>query len=121
MGSGGGGGGDPSALQRTAAPAPGLPISGKDSTIGDPYEYGKFQSFLPDIPNDGSAAPSAHGLQNDMFMYKSPSGVVAQSDQSGQINDLRDALAKLQDASKKRDQFGAGAEPSFSGYMPATS
>jgi len=75
MGSGGGGGGDPSALQRTAAPAPGLPISGKDSTIGDPFDYGKFQSFLPNAPSEGPA-DTATGLKAPMFDYRSPSQIM---------------------------------------------
>ena len=50
---------------------PGLPVAGKDSTIGDPYEYGKFQNFLPDAkasgPND-----MATGLRPEMFEYRKP-------------------------------------------------
>jgi len=96
MGSGGGGGGgNPALLMQNAAPMQGLPVAGKDSTIGSPYEYGKFQNFLPDIPAEGPA-PSATGLRPDMFQYRSPSGVVAQSDVGNQIQQLRDALAKLQ-------------------------
>ena len=120
MGSDGGGGGNPQALYQNAAPMEGLPIAGKDSTIGSPYEYGKFQNFLPDIKADGPN-DMATGLCPDMFMYKSPSGVVAQSDQSGQIDQLRDALAKLTEASKKKDQqFGAGADVG-SMFMPPAS
>jgi hypothetical protein len=55
-------------------PIPDLPVAGKDSTIGDPYEYGKFQSFLPDAkasgPND-----MATGLRPEMFQYRKPTGV----------------------------------------------
>jgi hypothetical protein len=74
MGSGGGGGGNPALLTQNAAPMGGLPIAGKDSNIGDPYDYGKFQSFLPN-PNPDGSATLARGLTPDMFQYKSPSGV----------------------------------------------
>jgi len=97
MGSGGGGGGgNPAALYQNAAPMEGLPISGKESTIGSPWEYGEFQNFLPDIPEAGKGpAPSATGLTSEMFKYKSPTGVVAQSETGNQINDLKNELAKL--------------------------
>jgi hypothetical protein len=77
MGSGGGGGGNPALLTQNAAPMGGLPIAGKDSNIGDPFNYGKFQNFLPDVPADGSAMPLAHGLTANMFQYRSPNGTVA--------------------------------------------
>jgi hypothetical protein len=93
----------------------GLPIAGKDSTIGSPFEYGKFQSFLPDLATDGGPNPMAKGLTSDMFQYKSPSGVVAQSDTGNQIKELRDALAKLTASSKdSSNQFGAGGDGAFS-------
>ena len=69
----------------------------QSGAVSDPFDYGKFQNFLPDIPSDGSKAPLAHGLTPDMFTYKSPGGV-AQAGVGDQINDLRTALAKLQSA-----------------------
>jgi len=110
MGSGGGGGGgNPAALYQNAAPMGGLPIAGAESTIGSPYEYGQFQSFLPDVPtaeqhSQGQRAPSATGLNSDMFQYRSPTGVVAESGVGNQISDLRGALAKLTaEAAAKKD------------------
>ena len=76
MGSGGGGGsGNPALLMQNANPMQGLPIAGQGGGVGNPLEYGKFQSFLPDIPAEGRA-PSATGLRPDMFEYKSPTGVL---------------------------------------------
>lgn len=71
---------------------PGLPIAGKDSNIGSPYEYGKFQNFLPDIKATGQN-DMATGLRPDMFTYRSPSGVVAEGGAGNQIQSLRDELA----------------------------
>lgn len=94
MGSDGGGGGNPQALYQNAAPMQGLPIVGKDSSaVGNPYDYGKFQNFLPDAGSDGKY-PVARGLSPDMFTYKSPSGTVAPG-VGDQISDLRAQLAKL--------------------------
>jgi hypothetical protein len=94
MGSDGGGGGNPQALYANAAPMQGLPIVGKDSSaVGNPYDYGKFQNFLPDAGSDGKY-PVARGLTPDMFTYKSPSGAVAPG-VGDQISDLRTQLAKL--------------------------
>jgi hypothetical protein len=112
--SGGGGGGNPNAMFMNVAPMADLPIAGKDSAVGSPYEYGKFQSFLPDIKAEGPN-DMATGLRPEMFQYKSPSGVVAQSDQGNQIQSLRDQLAQLQAAQAKMgsggsNQFGAGEE-----------
>jgi hypothetical protein len=112
MGSGGGGGGgNPGLLTQNAAPMQGLPIAGKDSTIGSPYDYGKFQNFLPDIPAEGPA-PSATGLKPDMFTYRSPSGKVDPS-QNDQIQELRNTLAQLQASQQqqKPNQFGAAQTP----------
>ena len=103
MGSdGGGGGGNPALLMQGGTPMPGLPVAGKDSNIGDPYDYGKFQNFLPDIPAEGKA-PSATGLRPDMFKYRSPSGIMAQNsgdqnsgDVGNQIQELRNTLAQIQ-------------------------
>ena len=95
MGSGGGGGGgNPALLMQNADPMGGLHIAGKDSTIGSPFDYGKFQNFLPDIKADGPN-DMATGLRPDMFEYKSPGGTVDPG-VGGQIQELRDALAKLQ-------------------------
>ena len=108
MGSSKGGGGNPAMLASQAAPMPGLPIAGKDSTIGNPFEYGKFQNFLPDIPGEGEGpAPSATGLTKEMFLYKSPSGVVEKSAGPGadEIQSLRDALAKMQEESANNNKF----------------
>jgi hypothetical protein len=114
MGSGGGGGSsDPSALYRTAAPMEGLPVAGKDSTIGSPYEYGEFQNFLPDIQAEGQN-PMATGLRPEMFQYKSPTGVTAPSSDTLGIDSLRADLAKLM-AKPKDDPFGYGTQPQFGG------
>ena len=102
MGSSGGGSGNPALLAQAGVPMPGLPVAGKDSNIGDPYNYGKFQNFLPDIPAEGRA-PSATGLRPDMFKYRSPDGILDQNsgDSSGSAksgddnSQLRDLLAKL--------------------------
>jgi hypothetical protein len=82
----------------TATPMPNLPIAGKDAaSVPDAYNYGKFQSFLPDVKASG-VNPMATGLTPDMFTYKSPSGVAASnnsSDAGNQISSLRDELASL--------------------------
>jgi hypothetical protein len=107
MGSGGGGGGGGGrGAMMDAAPMEGLPVAGANSTIGSPYEYGQFQSFLPDIQAEGQN-PMATGLRPEMFEYRSPQGVVAQSGQGGEIDELRNALAKLQAAGQNaNDPFG---------------
>ena len=104
--SGDGSGGYFPGMFGAATPMPGLPIAGKDSAIGDPYEYGKFQNFLPDIKAEGRN-DNATGLRPDMFIYKSPSGVVQQSSGDAQIQDLRNQLAALQAA--QASQGGGGA------------
>jgi hypothetical protein len=71
----------------------GLPVAGKDSTIGSPYEYGQFQSFLPEIKAEGQN-PMATGLRPDMFQFKSPTGVTA-GGSGGGADAMRDVLAKL--------------------------
>jgi hypothetical protein len=100
MGGDSGGGGNPAALYQNAAPMEGLPIAGKDSTIGSPFEYGQYQSFLPDLPSadqmkEGMRAPSATGINSDMMKFKSPSGVIAPNPGADEIKGLRDELAKL--------------------------
>ena len=115
MGSGGGGGSsDPSALMRTAAPMQGLPVAGKDSTIGSPYEYGQFQSFLPEIKAEGQN-PMATGLRPDMFQFKSPAGVTAPSTDTLGIENLRTNLAALMaKQNQQQDPFGGmGTRPQF--------
>jgi len=110
-------------IMTTAGPQiPNLPVAGADSTIGSPFEYGKFQNFLPDAkasgPND-----MATGLRPEMFQYRSPSGVVAESGLSGQIQGLRDQLAQLQassssssSSSSSNNQFGAAQSMSPAEY-----
>ena len=96
MGSSGGGSGNPNLLNQNADPMPGLPVAGKDSTIGDPFQYGKFQSFLPDATAAGG--PLAHGLTPGMFNYNSP-GTPAAAQPGGvgnQIQDMRNQLAQMQ-------------------------
>jgi hypothetical protein len=85
--SGGGSGSDIAsliAMQQAAQPMAGLPIAGKDSATGDPYDYGKFQNFLPDVkatgPND-----SATGLRPDMFTYRGPDGASASRNALAQV------------------------------------
>ena len=75
MGSSGDSGGNPMALSQGATPQPGLPIAGagKDSMASDPFEYGKFQNFLPD-PAPSGPNPMATGIRPDMLQYKSPGG-----------------------------------------------
>jgi hypothetical protein len=117
MGSGGGGGSsDPSALMRNAAPMEGLPIAGADSTIGSPYEYGEFQSFLPDIKAEGQN-PMATGLRPDMFQFKSPTGVTAPSNDTLGIESLRSDLASLMaKQNQQQNPFGGmGTKPQFGG------
>ena len=119
MGSGGGGGGNPALLTQNAAPMQGLPIAGKDSTIGNPADYGQFQSFLPDIPKDGQA-PMATGLTPDMLKFKAPNGTAVDSGAMGQIKELRDALAalKLGAGDQDKNQFGAAQQPSWEDMHP---
>jgi hypothetical protein len=102
--SGGGGGGFFPGMFGPATPIPDLPVAGKNSTIGDPYQYGKFQNFLPDIKAEG-LNDNATGLRPDMFKYRGPGGVtegdtsnntMQGGDVSSQIQDLRNQLAQLQ-------------------------
>jgi hypothetical protein len=89
---------------RAATPMPGLPIAGADSTIGDPYEYGKFQNFLPDVQAEGKN-PSATGLRPEMFQYKKPSGVV-----DPEIQKLRNELAALKGSSSAAPAGGGNPQ-----------
>jgi len=109
MGSGGGGGGgNPALLMQNARPMQGLPVAGQGGGIGSPYEYGKFQNFLPDVKAEGPN-DMATGLRPEMFEYRSPSGVVQQSNSDTQIAELRNSLAALQAAqAAQQNQFGAG-------------
>ena len=130
MGSGGGGGsGNPALLLQGGTPMPGLPVAGKDSNIGDPYNYGKFQNFLPDIPAEGRA-PSATGLRPDMFKYRSPDGIIdpgsnsgdssgSGGDVAGQIKSLRDDLAKLT-AGGQGGVLNNTGDPGANMIMPGT-
>ena len=85
-------------LMGQGTPMPGLPVAGTDDAVKNPFEYGKFQNFLPEIKAEG-VNDMATGLRPDMFQYKSPSGVVAESGGSNNfaadIQGLRDELAKL--------------------------
>ena len=110
MGSSGGGGGGYSsmmALMNQGSPMPGLPIAGAGTNI-DPYEYGKFQNFLPEPKAEGPN-DMATGLRPDMFTYRSPSGKVDPS-QGEQIQGLRDELAKLTAAQALQAQQPAQAQ-----------
>jgi hypothetical protein len=97
MGSSGGGGGNPAALMQGASPAPGLPVAGQGGGVGDPFEYGKFQNFLPEPQSEGEN-PLATGLRPEMFEYLSPGGAggAAPGGAGNQIQEMRAALAKLQ-------------------------
>jgi hypothetical protein len=68
----------------------GLPIAGQEDAIGSPYEYGQFQSFLPDVGDGSSPNPMATGLTRDMLEFRSPTGVTAPDS-----NALRGALAAI--------------------------
>ena len=58
--------------QPPGAPAPGLPVAGAaGGAAADPYSYGKFQNFLPEVTGEGPN-PMAKGLTPDMFDYKPP-------------------------------------------------
>jgi hypothetical protein len=131
MGSSGGGGGNPQALYGQSAPMPGIPVAGKDSTIGDPFNYGQFQNFLPDVKETGEN-DMATGLRPDMFKYKHPDGTSPDMSTGGNSDqDLRDALAKLlgnqpaqpggidnRDGAPAGTNIGIGAGPGFGG-VPA--
>jgi hypothetical protein len=91
---------------QNAAPMQGLPVAGADSTIGSPYEYGQFQSFLPEIKAEGQN-PMASGLRPDMFQFKSPTGVTAGGGGGG-ADAMRDILAKLSAAGSAGGGGGAG-------------
>jgi hypothetical protein len=64
------GGGYNPAMFNQASPMPGVPVSSAGGSGGtDPYNYGKYQSFLP-------VAGSAHGLTDDMFKYRTPNEIM---------------------------------------------
>ena len=76
MGGGSDDGGYNPAMFQQASPIPGVPVagSGKSSAGGDssdPYNYGKYQSFLP-----GPGGGSAYGLTDDMFKYRTPNEIL---------------------------------------------
>lgn len=72
---GGGGGGNPDTMFGNAAPMPDVPIAGQGGQTQDPFSYGQFQNFLPEIPGVGKGpAPSATGLTAEMFQYAPPGG-----------------------------------------------
>ena len=94
MGSSGGDSGAGSmAMMMQGSPMPGLPVAGRDTAI-DPYNYGQFQNFLPEIQAEGQN-PMATGLRPEMFEYRSPSGKVDPG-VGDQIQQLRDQLAAIQ-------------------------
>jgi hypothetical protein len=115
--SGGGGGGNPAHLMMGASPMAGLPVAGANGAVSDPFNYGKYQSFLPNPVAEGQNE-MATGLRPDMFNYRSPKDIMAGNagappgDNTGsQIQELRDQLAKLQaGAIGGRNQFGAADE-----------
>ena len=83
--SGDDGGGYFPGMGGAATPMPGLPVAGKDSVVGDPYKYGKFQQFLPDdLIHETGRNDNATGLRPDMFRYRGPN----------EGSDPRDELAK---------------------------
>ena len=109
-----------------ASPMPGLPVAGKDNVVGDPYQYGKFQNFLPDIKAEGRN-DMATGLRPEMFNYTKPNpgGGVLPGNTLSSANDiqgLRDQLAALQSQVNSgggsgggNGQFGAARSGSGSG------
>jgi hypothetical protein len=94
-----------------ATPMPNLPIAGSGSSVGDPFKYGKFQSFLPDIKPSGPN-PSATGLRPEMFEYRAPGTAPAAGDQ---IQQLRDELAKLTSSPQPQIQQSP-SQPPLSGF-----
>jgi hypothetical protein len=82
---------------------PGLPVAGQGPGV-DPYKYGQFQNFLPDIKAEGPN-DMATGLRPDMFNYKKPGGGAVDTaggggggsggNVEGEIQGLRDQLAQL--------------------------
>ncbi len=90
---------------------PGLPVAGADSTVGDPFTYGKFQSFLPE-PKGSGPNDMATGLRPEMLEYRSPTHG---SDQ------LRNQLAATITSSPNAPAAGPAAatpQPSGGGYTP---
>jgi hypothetical protein len=105
MGSSGGDSGNPMFLSQGGTPIPGLPIAGQGAPNDDPRAFGKFQSFLPDLPAAGGGpAPSATGLTSDMLQYRAPGAGSA----SSEINNLRQQLAALQVAGVSGGGGGGG-------------
>jgi|KBSMisStaDraftv2_1062788.scaffolds.fasta_scaffold549773_2 hypothetical protein len=98
--------------QQPATPIPGLPVAGKDSSVGDPYEYGKFQSFLPE-PKSSGPNDMATGLRPEMLQYRSPNG--------GGSDQLRNQLAATITSTPNAPAAGPAAatpQPSGGGYTP---
>jgi hypothetical protein len=123
MGSGGGGGGgDPSKLAMGGTPMPGIPIAGQGADV-NPFEYGAFQNFLPDMPTadafgKGERAPSAMGLNQDMFKYKNPMGELAPGSSGGGNDNLRNEFARMmQTMGGGNGSFGGGGNMAGSGSV----
>lgn len=96
MGSSGGGGGNPSLMMQAASPMAGIPIAGQGGGVGNPFEYGYFQNFLPDAPAAGQPMQSATGLTSDMMQYRAPqSGQMAPSNADLMRNELAALQAKM--------------------------
>lgn len=129
MGSSGGGGGNPQALMGNSTPMKGLPIAGEGGGVGDPREYGTFQSFLPDVQAEGPN-PMATGLRPDMFQYKKPTGVLPPRDELAQViapqkaSNVNPEWVRLRSQMSPRDLqiFQGQVSPEeFSAFMSATS
>jgi hypothetical protein len=111
MGSSGSGSGNPMFLSQGGQPIPGLPIAGQGAPNDDPRNFGKFQSFLPDLPAaGGGAAPLARGLTSDMLQYRSPGGAAAPAAAAAAApaaDAQRQQLAAIQSSN---GQFGAAGD-----------
>jgi hypothetical protein len=98
---------------------PGLPIAGADSTVGNPFEYGKFQSFLPDLAPEGRN-PMATGLRPEMLQYEAPSGDMQQSSSSdAAVQVLRDELARALARPAAAPPQAGGPSAMLGDYNPA--
>jgi len=103
--------------QQPATPMPGLPVAGKDSSVGDPFQYGKFQSFLPE-PKSSGPNDMATGLRPEMLQYRSPNGGGGGGGMGAdpEVAKLRDELAKLKAAPAASGGPAPGGDAG--GYTP---